>query len=380
MQSLDLRQRAGEDLEPGEVRRLREWRNNRRREGIRDGLSSGRTEDGAWFGSRERDLGARELRGPADELRSRALESNERSHLPDTAKGHMEETLQRDEDPEARLARYTIETSSPDYFRAFAKWMRDPVSGSQMWSREERDAVQRVKFLERSMNLTGASGGFLVPYELDPNILISAAGSVNPLRDVARVETTAFNTKKFVTSAGVLAHWYSEAGEVSDDAPTLVQPSIDCRKAMAFVPVSFEIFEDSDIAQQIGALFIDAKEQLEANGHTVGTGVAPQPNGIITALVAAGGSTVIATGSNVLAQGDLYANQAALPARWRPNARWMMNLTILNGYRQLPQATGLNYSIVNDTGPVPKALGWEIRENSNMDSTLTGAAADYLVL
>jgi len=58
----------------------------------------------------------------------------------------------------------------------------------------------------------------------------------------------------------------------------------------------------------------------------------------------------------------------------------MMNLSILNGYRQLPQATGLNYSIINDAGPIPKALGWEVRENSNMDSTLTGAAADYLVL
>ncbi len=48
----------------------------------------------------------------------------------------------------------------------------------------------------------------------------------------------------------------------------------------------------------------------------------------------------------------------------------MMNLTILNGYRQLPQATGLNYSIINDDGPRPNALGWEVHENSNMDGTL----------
>jgi HK97 family phage major capsid protein len=86
------------------------------------------------------------------------------------------------------------------------------------------------------------------------------------------------------------------------------------------------------------------------------------------------------SGTNTLAQADLYSNQAALPARWRPNAKWMMNLTIINGFRQLPQATGLNYSIVNDDGPRPKALGWEIFENSSMDSTLTGAAADHLVL
>jgi HK97 family phage major capsid protein len=58
----------------------------------------------------------------------------------------------------------------------------------------------------------------------------------------------------------------------------------------------------------------------------------------------------------------------------------MMNLSILNGYRQLPHATGLNYSIIDDTGPVPRALGWNVYENSSMDGTLTGAAADYLVL
>jgi HK97 family phage major capsid protein len=81
----------------------------------------------------------------------------------------------------------------------------------------------------------------------------------------------------------------------------------------------------------------------------------------------------------VLAQADLYNNQAALPARWRPRAKWMMNLSILNGYRQLPQATGLNYSIVNDDGPRPKILGWEVRENSSMDGSL-GAGADYTVL
>jgi HK97 family phage major capsid protein len=93
----------------------------------------------------------------------------------------------------------------------------------------------------------------------------------------------------------------------------------------------------------------------------------------------AAATPVIATATNVLAQGDLYANQAALPARWRPRARWMMNLSIINGYRQLPQATGLNYSIINDDGPRPRALGWTVYENSSMDGSL-GAGADYTVL
>jgi HK97 family phage major capsid protein len=205
------------------------------------------------------------------------------------------------------------------------------------------------------------------------------AGALDPMREVARVERTAQNEKRFVTPLGVTASWDAESAEVSDDTPTLLQPTITSYKGQAFVPVSFELFEDSDIAAQVGALFTDAKQVLEAAAFTTGTGTG-QPRGIITALVAAGGSVVIATATNVLAQGDLYANQAALPARWRPRARWMMNLSIINGYRQLPQAAGLNYSVVNDDGERPKALSWEIRENSNMDGTLTAAAADYTVL
>jgi len=292
----------------------------------------------------------------------------------------MERMIRDDDDPEARVARFVVEASSRDYFRAFGKWMRDTVSGGHEWTPEEREAVQRVRFLERSMTLgTGANGGFLLPHELDPNVIISSTGYVDPMRQISRVATTAYNEKRFVTSTGVTSHWYAEEADVSDDSPALLQLAITCRKAMAFTAVSFELFEDSDIARQIGRLFADSKAAEEARVFTTGNGTT-EPKGVITALVAAGGSTVIATGTNVLAGVDLYNNQAALPARWRPNAKWMLNVSILNGYRQIAQASGLNYSIVNDSTAPPTMLGWPAYENGTMDGTLTGAAADYTVL
>jgi HK97 family phage major capsid protein len=313
-------------------------------------------------------------------LRSRALSANERARfLPEPVREHMERQIREDDDPNDAMAQATLALSDRAYFRAFAKVFNDPIGGGHEWTTDERNAVLKVRSFERSMSLgTGGAGGFLVPYELDPQILISGVGAVSPLRQIARVATTTQNEKRFVTSLGVTSTWTPEEQEQTDDSPALLQPTVTCKKGQAFVPVSYELFEDSDIAQQIGRLFADAKAVQEALGFTITQ--TNGPTGLITALVAAGGSTVIATGTNVLAQGDLYANQAALPARWRPNAKWMMNLSILNGFRQLPQATGLNYSIVNDDGAIPKALGWEIYENSNMDSTLTGSAADYLVV
>jgi HK97 family phage major capsid protein len=311
-------------------------------------------------------------------VRDDALRSNERaSFLPDDSRAHMEKTLRADDDPESLLARYVATTSDRAYFRAFSAWMRDPISGGHEWSPEEREAVQRVRFLERAMAL-GASGAYLVPYELDPSIIIAGTGARSPLRQIARVETTAYNVKKYVTSLGVTAEWTTENSEVADATPTLVQPTITCAKGDAFVPVSFELFEDSDIAQQIGTVLTDAMNVHQSLSFTLTQSNGPV--GIVSSIVANAGANIIATASNVLAAADLYTNQAALPPRWRPNAKWMMSLPILNGYRQLALATGLNYSIVNDSGPIPTALGWPIFENSSMDSTLSGGAADYLVL
>jgi HK97 family phage major capsid protein len=310
-----------------------------------------------------------------------ALRANDaETFLPERSREAVERALREDDDPQARLAGYVTELSNRDYLRAFSKYLNDPQTGGHTWTTREREAVSRVKWLSRAMNLTGASGGFLVPYALDPAIVLAGVGDVDVMRQVSNVSLSAYNVKSFVTSLGVTPHWYAEAAETSDDGPALLQPTITCRKAAAFIPVSFELFEDSDIVQQVGHVLADAKRVEEGRVFTLGNGTT-EPKGIITALVAAGGATVIATGTNVLAQADLYANQAALPPRWRPNAKWMMNLSIINGFRQLPQAAGLNYSIINDNVvALPHALGWPLYENSNMDGTLTGAAADYSVL
>ena len=318
---------------------------------------------------------------PSSQVRSQALRANEAaSFLPDACREHMDRQIREDDDVNDGLARATIALADRDYFRAFAKWMRDPVSGGHSWTDKERAAVQKVQFEARSLTLStaGTAGGFLVPYELDPSIILAGVGAISPLRQIARVVTTSQNEKRFVTSLGVTTHWDPEETQSTDDSPTLLQPTVVCKKGAADVITSYELFEDSDIAQQIGTVLADAKSVWESLSFTITQSNGPA--GIITALVAAGGSTIIATGTNALATADVYANQAALPARWQANSSWMMNLAILNGFRQLPQATGLNYSIVNDDTTPPKILGRPAYVNSSMDGTLTGAAADYALL
>jgi HK97 family phage major capsid protein len=58
----------------------------------------------------------------------------------------------------------------------------------------------------------------------------------------------------------------------------------------------------------------------------------------------------------------------------------MTHAITLNGYRQLPKATNIQESLVDDAATPPKMVGIPVYENSNMDSSLTGAAADYLTV
>jgi HK97 family phage major capsid protein len=314
------------------------------------------------------------------ETRSRALWANEGSDfLPPRAREHMEKQLREDDDPNDLLSEHVIVTSDRAYFRAFSKLYNDPLTGAMLWTPEERDAVRRVKdFEQRSMVLgTPSAGGFLVPYELDPNIILTASYR-DPLREISRVVTTAYNEKRFVTSAGATSSWDPEETEVSDDSPVLAQPTVTCKKSQTFVPVSIELYEDSDIAEQIGKVFADSKAAHESLSFTLSQ--TNGPVGLISAIIAAGGGSVLATATNALASADPYNNLSALPARWRQNAKFMAHASIINGFRQLPKAANIQESLVDDSGPIPRMVGVPVYENSNMDGTFNASAADYMLI
>jgi HK97 family phage major capsid protein len=269
-----------------------------------------------------------------------------------------------------------------DYLRAFCKLMADPDRGHLMWDGKEHQAFRRVQELRgetRAMGETDTAGGFMIPLTLDPSILLTSAGSINPLRQISRVVQIATDSWNGVTSAGVTAHWLDEAAEVSDDSPSLAQPHIPVYKAAAFIPFSFEIQQDAiNFVPEIAKLLTDGLDQLNATAYTTGSGTG-QPTGLITSLV--GGSSSVATATaDTLVAGDVYGLQNALPPRFQAGARWAANLSILNTWRQFQTVNGsLTFpALQNDP---PTLLGRPVHEISNMDGTLGGGAGnDYVAL
>jgi HK97 family phage major capsid protein len=251
------------------------------------------------------------------------------------------------------VARQMLITGSPEYLSAFESYLTDPGGFSS----------------RAALSLTPANGGYLVPFTLDPTIILTNNGSANPYRQFATIKTTATNDWNGVTSAGVSAEWTAEGIEAADASPTVGQLKITPQKADAYLFGSYEVIGDSDIAQQLPELLADAKDRLEESAFAVGTG-SGQPFGIM------GRGTTLAAATGTAASGptaaSAYSLMGGLAARWRgPRAQnvWLANLTTINTLRNVASFSGSTTSIVNDNGPVPTLLGKPLLESTSVVGT-----------
>ena len=283
-------------------------------------------------------------------------------------------------DRRGRIAQHLLLTGSDDYQRAFEALLANAGNPALL----EDDEYQAYKLAEahrRAMTLTDAAGGFLVPFTLDPTIILTNAGSANPFRQVSTIKTITTDTWNGVSSAGVTASWLAESNEVGDNSPTFGQPSITPKKAAAWVQGSFEVLADSGFAAEVGPLLADAKDRLEATAFATGNGTT-QPKGVITAVSAVSGSVVASAGADTYAVGDVYAVEEALPPRYRitGSPSWMANKSIINKTRQFDTSGGSSFWANLGMGQPEQLLGAPIYEASAMDGVINAAAENYALL
>ena len=315
---------------------------------------------------------------PSGQLRERArrtLDGLRSVH--DDGKERLTRAFERVEaSPDSReldaLSRWLLVTSAPAYTRAVAKLFRDPMNGHREFDSEELAAYQDAKMAQRAMTLTpDTAGGFLVPTHLDPQIMLSNAGVIDPIRQIARVETIATDTWNGVSSAGVTASWDAEATEVSDDSPTLAGPAVPAYKGAAFVAASLEAAMDASIGEQVTTLFMDAKQRLEGTAFVTGSG-SGQPTGVVTSLAA--GQKVATATADVLVRDDVTKPAVALPPRWQPNAAYIANNATAIAVGAFETTAGaLRYPEIN--GSPPRLLRKPFHEHSAMNKVGDTATA-----
>ncbi|WP_175551717.1 phage major capsid protein [Geodermatophilus amargosae] len=271
-------------------------------------------------------------------------------------------------------ARYVRTAGDPAYSSAFRKIARNPQLGSHEWTDAERQAFGAVQSLQRAMAIgADATGHVMVPLELDPAVIMVGDSTSNRgLRSVLNVKQIVTDRWTGVTSEGTTAHWRPEAGEVDDDSPVLADVSVVAHRGDSFIPYSWEIAADAvNFVGEMSKLLADAAERLQAQAFVNGTGVG-QPRGLVTAAVAAG-KTVNTAGADTFALGDLYRTKAALPVRFRPNARWLLSEDLLDVIRQAQGGDG-------DVLDGATLAGRPFTETSEIDGTVTAGQANRIAV
>lgn len=307
------------------------------------------------------------------EMRARALSAvTKMGGASDRVRAAATDIIEKWDDGDARIARHCLATSSPEYLRA---WSKVAAGKGHMITPDEQRA------LERAMSLTDSAGGYLVPFQLDPTVIITANGSRNQIRQVARQVVATGDVWNGVSSGAVSWSWDAEGTQVSDDTTTFAQPTVPIHKAAGFVPISIEALEDeANVTQEVARLLAFGRDTLEAAAFTTGSG-SGQPTGIVTAL-AGGSSEVAPTTAETFAAADIYKLDNALPARYRAGASWLANRAIYNLVRQFDTGGGAQMWERIGSDVPPELLGRPALEAEDMDGTFdaTATANNYLLV
>lgn len=242
-------------------------------------------------------------------------------------------TRMLDDDPKGEVAQRMLIHGSPLYRAAFWK-----TATHQPLSREEAHAFNAGVELEQRALTTTDTGGVTVPVQIDPTVLPSSNGSLNPFRVVSRVVQTTSHQWQAVTAADISFTFRAQGAAMADNSPTLVAPAIVPQRADLFIPFSWEAAQDwTRLETDLGMLIARAKDNAEALKFAVGAGAASnEPQGVLI-----GAGTLVGTQTTVsIGTVDLFYLFNQLGPSFQSSASWMATPALLSRIRQLSSTLG----------------------------------------
>jgi HK97 family phage major capsid protein len=293
--------------------------------------------------------------------RAKAAVDTAPKHLQDDSREKVTLLLEDEGKHAPLIARHMLMTGSDEYHKQFREYI------------ESRGAFAG-ELMRTALSLTDANGGYLVPFTLDPTIILTNSGIQGSIRSISTNKTIATNDWNGVTSAGVTAEWLGEGTQADDKTPTFGQPTITPKKAAAWVFGSYEVLADSGFASDLQMLLADAKVRLEEAAFATGNTGASIPRGVVAAVAAITASIVSSATITSFVAGDVYRVADALRPRDASQASWIANKTIYSKIRQMDTAGGSAFWANMGMGVPNELLGQPQYECSTMGSVITTSA------
>ena len=276
------------------------------------------------------------------------------------------------------LARAALLTESDAYRSA---WQQVMTRERPLLTNEETHALRAYEEF-RAMSIgTDTSGGYGVPVFIDPTVILTAQGSANPFRRISRIEKITNDEWKGVSSAGVTWSYDAEGSTVSDDTPTLGQPTVTTAMARGFVPFSIEVGMDyPNFAEQMAILLGEGLDELQASTFATGS-VSTNFRGILTALDANTNVEVVTTTDGTFSATDINKTWNALPDRFKGNATWLMSHAVGSDVATFGNSNNLSFVTVDLTAVVQTLRARPVEFSSYFPGSLaTTGAANILVV
>jgi HK97 family phage major capsid protein len=280
--------------------------------------------------------------------------------LEDAQRSKLTKMLATIDDP-GELSRRILAVGSPQYFRAFGKLMTQ-----QPLSTEETRALA-------TYTNSGADGGYAVPVQLDPTLILTDDGVANDIRRIARIETITGKEWQGVTSDAVTVSRVAENTAVTEDPPTLAQPRVVPTSVKGLIKFSIEVGQDwNSLQREMGRLLADAKAVEESTSFITGTGDGiTAPEGVVAGLT--GPYRITSTTADTFALADLFKLTGALPPRFRTaRAAFLANRAIYDLVRQFGAGVDVGAGAVwvdsLQAGQPSQLIGYRAFEASSMAS------------
>lgn len=316
------------------------------------------------------------------ELRSAALRQMDDDkvgveHLRDEQRSHIERLIRTDSENlrGSEIAARLLLTENDPYRSGFMKKTLGRITNPD----EDRALAAFEEFRAMSEGTTTA-GGFGVPVLIDSTIILTSQGTPNDILAISNIKNITTNIWKGVSSAGVSWSFDAEGVEVSDDAPTLAQPSVTTYMARGFIPYSIELGMDyPGFAAEMSVLLNEGYNELIAQKTAVGSGSA-EPWGIAAALNATS-SEVLPTTDGSFGAVDVYKVWAALPQRFRANASWLSHTTTQNTIRAFDTSGGGQFTVNLTQEKIPSMFGKQYYLNDYLTAySGTTGQSDFLIV
>lgn len=223
------------------------------------------------------------------------------------------------------FAQHLLAAGSPEYQIAFSK----AIAGVPL-TMKDMAVIATVG--------TTTTGGYAVPPQLDPTIILTSDGAVNPLRQIATVrQLNVGNTLQLITSAGVSASYGRETAARTPTSPTMGRPAVTVAEASVVIDFSFAAGEDiPNLTAQLAPLVQDAKDTLEADKFVNGTGT-NEPEGVLYGIAS---TYDVGTTGDGFDLEDFDRITGRLPDRWEPRASWLAHRKVYTEAERLDRASG----------------------------------------